>query len=46
MIKTMTDYGFVLARGDKRFRHFLKYTLFEADEAISSISLVLSQNQG
>ena len=30
----MTDYGFVLARGDKGFRHFLKYTLFEADTTI------------
>ncbi|MDY4819362.1 MAG: hypothetical protein SO206_03790 [Bacilli bacterium] len=30
----MTDYGFILARGDKDFRHFLRYTLFEADMAI------------
>ena len=32
----MTDYGFVLARGDKGFRHFLKYTLFEADTTIAN----------
>ena len=32
----ITDYGFVLARGDKRFRHFLKYTLFEVEKCISN----------
>lgn len=32
----ITDYGFVLARGDKGFRHFLKYTLFEAEKCISN----------
>lgn len=32
----ITDYGFVLARGDKGFRHFLKYTLFEVEKCISN----------
>ena len=32
----ITDYGFVLARGDEGFRHFLKYTLFEVEKCISN----------
>lgn len=32
----ITDYGFVLAREDKGFRHFLKYTLFEVEKCISN----------
>ena len=32
----ITDYGFVLARGDKGFRHFLKFTLFEVEKCISN----------
>ncbi|MBQ6920481.1 MAG: hypothetical protein IJQ72_01105 [Bacilli bacterium] len=32
----ITDYGFVLARGDKGFRHFFKYTLFEVEKCISN----------
>lgn len=32
----ITDYGFVLARGDKGFRNFLKYTLFEVEKCISN----------
>lgn len=32
----ITDYGFVLARGDKGFRRFLKYTLFEVGKCISN----------
>ena len=32
----IADYGFVLARGDKGYRHFLKYTLFEVEKCISN----------